>query len=185
MCRYWIFFVAFFWSVMAPASSQPYFPTDMTLPGQGRASFKGAVIAPACTLAMEDTWQEVEMGNVPVRDLQNSFSGPEKRFRLRLHNCELASVGGRVYTTSRIRVTFDGVQGDSPDKFLLTGQAKGINLQIRNSQGYSAQAGEAMPPLLLNGDEDSLNYTLYIVRNGQPLTAGDYYAALRFKVDYE
>lgn len=195
MYRYGLFFVTLFWSVVAPAALQPSFPPPgMTLPEywgesdvwwHGRASFKGSVIAPACTLAMEDTWQEIEMGSVPVRDLQDSFSGPEKRFRLRLRNCELAGTGKRVYTASRVRVTFDGVQGESPDKFLLTGQAKGINLQIRDSQGYSARAGEVMPPLLLNGNEDSLNYTLHIVRNGQALKAGDYYAALRFKVDYE
>ncbi|HCA4419164.1 TPA: fimbrial protein, partial [Escherichia coli] len=45
--------------------------------------------------------------------------------------------------------------------------------------------GKVMPPLLLNGNEEGLDYTLRVVRNGQPLKAGNYYAALRFKVDYE
>ncbi|GDM19325.1 fimbrial protein [Escherichia coli] len=151
----------------------------------GRASFKGQVIAPACTLAMEDTWQAIDMGETPVRDLQDSFAGPEKKFRLRLRNCELAGTGKRVYTASRVRVTFGGLQGETPDKFSLTGQAEGINLQILDNQGYPARVGKVMPPLLLSGNEEGLDYTLRIVRNGQPLKAGDYYAALRFKVDYE
>ncbi|EDX8870379.1 type 1 fimbrial protein [Salmonella enterica] len=187
--------VTFFLCAAAQAGSSPSFPPPgVTLPEywgeehvwwHGRASFKGQVIAPACTLAMEDTWQAIDIGETPVRDLQNSFSGPEKRFRLRLRNCELAGTGKRVYTASRVRVTFDGLQGETPDKFSLTGRAEGINLQILDNQGYPARVGKVMPPLLLNGNEDGLDYTLRVVRNGQPLKAGDYYAALRFKVDYE
>ncbi|HCP1620948.1 TPA: type 1 fimbrial protein [Escherichia coli] len=187
--------VTFFLCAAAQAGSSPSFPPPgVTLPEywgeehvwwHGRASFKGQVIAPACTLAMEDTWQAIDIGETPVRDLQNSFSGPEKRFRLRLRNCELAGTGKRVYTASRVRVTFDGLQGETPDKFSLTGRAEGINLQILDNQGYPARVGKVMPPLLLNGNEDGLDYTLRVVRNGQLLKAGDYYAALRFKVDYE
>ena len=183
------------WSGVLHSALLPSFPpSGMSLPEywgeehvwwHGRASFKGEVIAPACTLAMEDTYQAIDMGITPVRDLQDSFSGPEKRFRLRLRNCELAGTGKRVYTASRVRVTFDGVQGETPDKFLLTGQAEGINLQILDNQGYPARVGKVMPPLLLNGNEEGLDYTLRVVRNGQPLKAGNYYAALRFKVDYE
>lgn len=187
--------VIFFWCMAALAGTSPSFPpSGMSLPEywgeehvwwHGRASFKGQVIAPACTLAMEDTWQAIDMGETPVRDLQDSFAGPEKKFRLRLRNCELAGTGQRVYTASRVRVTFDGLQGETPDKFSLTGQAEGISLQILDNQGYPARAGKVMPPLLLNGNEQGLDYTLRVVRNGQPLKAGDYYAALRFKVDYE
>ncbi|HIG9582952.1 TPA: fimbrial protein [Escherichia coli] len=176
----------------APSSSFP--PPGITLPEywgeehvwwHGRASFKGQVIAPACTLAMEDVWQAIDMGETPVRDLQDSFSGPVKKFRLRLRNCELAGTGKRLYTASRVRVTFDGLQGETPDKFSLTGQAEGINLQILDSHGYPARVSKVMPPLLLDGNEEGLDYTLRVVRNGRPLKAGNYYAALRFKVDYE
>jgi len=90
----------------------------------GRTSFKGQVIAPACTLAMEDTWQVIDMGETPVRDLQDSTAVPEKKFRLRLRNCELAGTGKRIYTASRVRMTFDGLRGETPDKFSLLGEAE-------------------------------------------------------------
>lgn len=195
MFRRIIISVTFLWSAATQAAPSPSFPPPgMTLPEywgeehvwwHGRASFKGQVMTPACTLAMEDTWQAIDMGETPVRDLQDSFAGPEKKFRLRLRNCELAGTGKRVYTASRVRVTFDGLQGETPDKFSLTGQAEGISLQILDNQGYPARVGKVMPPLLLNGNEEGLDYTLRVVRNGQPLKAGAYYAALRFKVDYE
>lgn len=71
--------VPFFWCAMAQALPSGSFPPPgMTLPEywgeehvwwDGRASFKGQVIAPACTLAMEDAWQEIDMGTTPLRDL--------------------------------------------------------------------------------------------------------------------
>ncbi len=195
MFRRIFIFANLLWCATVQAALSPSFPPlGMSLPEywgeehvwwHGRASFKGQIIAPACTLAMEDTWQAIDMGETPVRDLQDSFAGPEKKFRLRLRNCELAGTGKRVYTASRVRVTFDGLQGETPDKFSVIGQAEGINLQILDNQGYPARVGKVMPPLLLNGNEDGLDYTLRVVRNGQALKAGDYYAALRFKVDYE
>ncbi len=179
-------------SQAVPLSGFP--PRGITLPDywgekyvwwDGRASFKGQVIIPTCTLVMEDMYQAVDLGMTPVRDIQSSVVGPEKKFRLRLRNCELSGTGKRVYTASRVRVTFDGAQGETPDRFSMTGLAKGINLQILDAQGYLARSGKAMPPLLLNGNEEGLSYTLRLVRNGQPLKVGSYYAALRFKVDYE
>lgn len=189
------FIITIFWSSVSTAtSSEPFPPKGMTLPEywgeehvwwHGRASFKGQIIIPACTLAMEDTYQAIDMGGTPLRKLKNNSTGPERKFRLKLRNCELAGTGARVYTGTRVRITFDGLHGDTPDKFLLSGHAQGINLQILDNHGYLAQSGKAMPPLQLNGNEDEFNYTLRIIRNGHPLKVGGYYASLRFKVDYE
>lgn len=187
--------VTLFWCASIQAAQLPSFPSSgITLPEywgeehvwwHGRTTFKGQVIAPACTLAMEDAYQAIDMGETPVRDLKGSSAGIEKKFHLRLRNCELAGTGKQVYTASHIRVTFNGQQGETPDKFSLIGQAEGINLQIFDDQGYPARAGKVMLPLLLNGNEEGLAYTLRIVSNGQPLKAGNFFAALRFKVDYE
>ncbi|CAD5757223.1 fimbrial protein [Escherichia coli] len=168
-----------------PGLNLPEYWGEESVWWDGRTNFKGQVIAPTCTLAMEDRYQAIDMGVIPLRILQNTSSGPKKKFHLRLRNCELARTGSRIYTPSHIRVTFDGLYGKTRDRFLLTGQAEGINLQIIDNQGHVAHAGKPMPPLLLNADEEELNYTLRIVRNGYPLKAGNYYAMLRFKVDYE
>ncbi|EBG4357940.1 type 1 fimbrial protein [Salmonella enterica subsp. enterica] len=175
-------------------ASGPFPPPGMTLPEywgeenvwwEGRATFHGQIIVPACVLAMEDAWQVVELDATPVRDLQTVSAGPEKRFQLRLRDCELAGTGKRVFTGSRVRVTFDGVEGETPDRFSTAGQARGVNLQIVDNQGYTARAGKVMPAQVLEGSEQGLDYTLRVVRNGEPLKAGDYSASLRFKVDYE
>ncbi|HDK1776214.1 TPA: type 1 fimbrial protein [Escherichia coli] len=185
--------VTFFLCLAAQATLSPSFPSSGNpLPEYrdeehiwwyGRASFKGQIIAPACTLVMEDTWQEIDMGTTPLKDLHNRSVGPEKKFRLRLRNCGIQ--GSRIYTGSRIHITFDGEQGETWDKFALTGDVEGINFQIMNNYRYPAILGKNMPPLLLKGNEDGLDYIFRIVRNGYPLRMGDYYAVLRFKVFYE
>ncbi|MBC6504428.1 type 1 fimbrial protein [Citrobacter freundii] len=152
---------------------------------EGRASFRGQVIAPACIFSMEETDQVVDMGEVRVRDLQKTSSGPEKRFQLRLRDCDLAGTGKKGYTSNRVRVMFDGVAGARQDRFSTSGQAEGVELQIVDVQGYAARAGKVMPALLLEGNEQSLEYILRVVRNGEPLKSGDYFASLRFNIDYE
>lgn len=53
--------------------------------------------------------------------------------------------------TTRVRVTFDVIPVETPDKFSLTGHAEGINLQIMDNYGYPARAGKSMPPQILSG----------------------------------
>ncbi|EBN7971169.1 type 1 fimbrial protein [Salmonella enterica] len=175
----------------SPSSSFP--PPGMSLPEywgeenvwwHGRATFSGEVIVPACVLAMEDAWQAIDMGETPLREMQR-FASPEKRFQIRLRECELAGTGKRVFTGSRIRVTFDGVRDETPDRFSTSGDAKGVALQILDDQGYIARAGEVMPAQMLSGNEQGLDYTLRLVRNQEVLSAGSYYASIRFRVDYE
>ncbi|HCM1965165.1 TPA: type 1 fimbrial protein [Salmonella enterica subsp. salamae serovar 56:l,v:z39] len=182
------------WAGILQASPSPSFPPPgMSLPDywgeenvwwHGRATFSGEVIVPACVLAMEDAWQVIEMGETPLREMQK-FASPEKRFQIRLRECELAGTGKRVFTGSRIRVMFDGVRDETPDRFSTFGDAKGVALQILDDQGYIARAGEVMPAQVLSGNEQGLDYTLRLVRNQKALSAGNYYASIRFLVDYE
>ncbi|HHT2664587.1 TPA: fimbrial protein [Citrobacter freundii] len=153
--------------------------------GYGRTSFKGMIIVPACTLEMKDTYQSVELGSTSIRDLHDLFSGQERMFHLHLRNCELVNMGKRIYTANRVRITFDGMQGETLNRFSVIDQINGINIQITDSQGYTARVGEVMPSQKITGGEEILNYTFRIFRNSKELKPGDYYVVLRFKIDYE
>lgn len=166
----------------SPDIAQPKISGDASSWNRGKASFSGQVLGTACVLAMEDAWQAIDMGMLPARDMQTSVFGPKKIFYLRLENCGVMS---KEQTDSSVTVSFDGMRGKDPDRFSLTGQARGIELQIQDSQGYPAYVGEAMPPQVLTGEGQHLQYSLRLVRNADPLQTGDYYAAVRLKVDYE
>lgn len=179
-------------SVQATQSlSQPFPPEGLSLPEywgekevwwHGRVGFKGQVIASACTIAMEDTYQVIDLGKTPARDLQNSFYGLEKEFRVRLLNCAFTDTANNTDGNSYIHIIFDGPQGDSPEQFSLSGMAHGVDLQIFDGNGYAVRGGQVMNPLLINGDE--LHYSLRLVRNGEALDVGGYYAAIWFRIDY-
>lgn len=151
----------------------------------GQAAFTGQVIAPACSLAMEDVWQSVDMGDSPIRELQQGAGGHQKRFRLHLKDCELAGTAQNRFAGTRVRVTFDGLRGQTMERFSLTGRAKGVDLQILDSTGYIARAGRPFAPRYIFGNDQVLDYTLRLVRNSLALNPGDYYAVLRFQLDYE
>lgn len=182
--------ILLFFSALSQASSDISFISFPDYSGEslawwdGRANFSGQVIAPACSLAMEDRYQSIDMGNTPIRDLQNTDFGPDKKIELRLRYCELSSESNRELSGSRVRLSFEGVQGNTPDEFSLSGQARGVNLQIRDIHGYSAYSGKPMPPQLIGNDQGFV-YSLRLVRNSEVLKAGNYHAILRFKVDYE
>ncbi len=79
----------------------------------------------------------------------------------------------------------DNPNGELPSYITGADKAKGINLQIADVRGNIARAGKVMPAIPLTGNEEALDYTLRIVRNGKKLEAGNYFAVLGFRVDYE
>ena len=177
-----IIFIMIFWCVSTLAELPSARASD-NISQQNRIAFKGMLTIPACTLAMEDAYQTVDMGSTPVRDLQNAFAGPERPFRIRLRHCGLTD--NKNNPINRIRVTFNGVRGETPERFAVVGQAQGIDLQITDRDGYPARQGHPMLPLFVRGNEEELNYTLQVLRNSRPLSAGDYYSVLQFRIDYE
>jgi len=183
--------IALFLGSVSLTQASPISPQVGMLPSktlgwwEGKASFSGQIVIPACALVMENSWQVVDIGVFSFQQLQYIEKGPEKYFQLRLQDCDLVGSGNNSFTGNRIRVSFDGTEGETSGKFAMMGQATGLDLQIIDEQGMAAIAGQRMPPSVLKGNEQRLNYALRVVHNGEPLKAGKYFAALRFKVEYE
>ncbi|MGR5283452.1 fimbrial protein [Photobacterium damselae] len=170
-------------------------PLGMTTPNfwgesdvwwHGKANFKGEVISPTCTISMESAYQAIDLGVLPIRELQYASFGPEKKFYIKLRNCELSDrhLRGDTYSNSQLRLSFDGPKGETPNQFAMVGLAQGVDLQIIDAHGYTAKVKENLPPVLLYGNEQLLQYSLRVTKNSQPLKAGNYYAAIKFKVNY-
>lgn len=168
-----------------PPSTFPYRGEDIKghdVWRNGQTTFSGQIIIPACTLSMDNKYQVIDFGSLPVRDFQGREYGPDKKLLLLLKNCELRK---NEHGINRVRLTFNGIRGSSPDKFGFEGQAKGIELQIISNHGFKAYPTKMMPPVLLEEDTIPIIYSVRLVRNGESLNPGDYYATLMFKVDYE
>lgn len=148
----------------------------------GHTSFRGQVLHSACTLTMDNIQQTVDMGS--VKAIPMNAPGPEKTFFLQLKNCDVVGVHS-AFPGSRIRMTFDGLRGKTPERFGLTGAANGAEVQIRDAQGDTALPGSAISPQLYTAHEQQFGYTLQLIPHAETPSADSYRAALRLKVDYE
>ena len=152
----------------------------------GRANFKGEVISPACTITMDSAYQSINLEGLPVRELQQVSFGPEKIFHIKLSNCELSDkrLLGDIYSNTKLSLSFDGLEGATPNQFSIVGSAQGVDLQVIDSKGKEVEVNKKMPPILLYGNEQKIQYSLRIAKNNQPLKAGDYHATIMFSVNY-
>ncbi|EAA1523943.1 type 1 fimbrial protein [Salmonella enterica] len=153
-------------------------------PHNGRATLTGTVVSSACTIALEDAWQTVDMGVLPARELKKSGEGQQRKISLHLRSCSLEQQSAEEMQPA-VRVVFDGPFRDDPTLFAVGGSARGVALKIRDRHGSQARAGESLPSVPVYGSGQGLSYWLQVVPDGTPLSAGDFYAAIRFSLNYE
>ncbi|EAX5602882.1 type 1 fimbrial protein [Salmonella enterica] len=152
----------------------------------GRATLYGEVLASACSIALNDRYQSVSMGERSLRDIQSGRAGV-RDFVIRLDNCLTA---GRDGMTNRadpaIRVRFEGLRGRQSGQFRTLGAARGVALQLSDERREPVIPGEYLPAVYQKAyNQQVLKYRVALVQDGAPVTGGDYYAALRFGISYE
>ncbi|HEC7758692.1 TPA: type 1 fimbrial protein [Salmonella enterica subsp. enterica serovar Muenchen] len=153
-------------------------------PHNGRATLTGTVISSACTIALEDAWQTVDMGVLPVRKLKKSGEGQRRKITLHLQSCSLVQQSAEEMQPE-VRVVFDGPFREDPSLFSVGGSAQGVALKIQDRYGRQARAGESLVSVPVYGRGQELNYWLQVVTDGTPLSVGDFYAAIRISLNYE
>lgn len=79
-------------------------------------------------------------------------------------------------------MTFDG-RADG-EFFGINGGASGIALEIIDLEGNAARPGKPLPLMNVPLGDYRLNYVMKVMANSRPLSAGDFYSSVRFKMDY-
>lgn len=147
----------------------------------GRVNMQGSIIDTPCAIATDDLHQSIDMKVTTLGEMFLFGRGAQQTFSLNLVNCDLTSHDQKTPDRTRFSTTFDG-----PSKnglFSISG-ATGMGIQILDTAGNVAIPGQPLPSGSLISGTQNLEYTLRLVRNDQPLKAGNYHAILRFKVDY-
>jgi len=148
--------------------------------GWGRVNMQGAIIDTACAIAVDSREQTIDMDVVPLADIIRDGQGRSKPFSIKLVNCILERPGKEDW--KQFQVTFDGdAEGEL---FGVQGDASGVALKIIDEQGHIAQPGKPLPLADIIPGDTQLNYTLKLVANNHALKSGDYFSAIRFKLDY-
>jgi len=153
-----------------------------TFSGWGIVNMEGAIIDSACAISSESRDQTIDMDTVPTGEIIQEGFGRSKPFSIKLINCELTRPHSSLPGWQYFQVTFDGnVDGKF---FGIDGDAKGIALEIKDSQGNSAIPGEAMPMREISHGSMKLDYTMRLVSNKQLLVSGRYKSSIRLKMAY-
>ncbi|BEM85138.1 pilin [Serratia marcescens] len=153
-----------------------------TSQGWGRVNMQGAIIDTACAIAAGSRDQAIDMDTVPVADIIRDGRGVPRAFSIELVNCELSRAEKKGADWQYFQVTFDG--NADGGLFGIDGEAKGVGLQIADVSGNIAWPGSPLPNDYISPGSMRLNYEMLLVANKQPLRAGAYYSAVRFKMDY-
>ena len=151
--------------------------------GCGVVTMNGQLQESACSISMDDVWQEVNFGNVVIKDVNIGESLSKKKFSIQLVNCELNKKNGDEWKV--LQIAFDGQTDSGADSFRMPGRGKGASLQISDGAGNRAVAGVPMEKLPLTEGTTDINLELSLIRNKEHLTAGDISAFLRFMIIYQ
>lgn len=154
---------------------------------RGKASLYGEVLASACSIALNDRYQSVALGELPLRELRSGNGQTEQDLIIHLENC--LTTGQAMMdrkTDPAIRVRFEGLRGNQPGQFRTQGGATGVALQLTDERRERVHPGEYLPAVYQKAyNQQVLKYHVALVPDGDDLSGGHYYAALRFSIHYE
>lgn len=158
-------------------------PVGAAMPaGWGRVNMEGAIIETPCAIDTDSRDQTIDMSVLPLSQIVRDGQGGVRDFRIRLVNCVLGRIDPSLPDWQRFQVTFDGRA--EPGGFGVSGEARGVALQIADALGHVANPGEALPAVSITPGDKILHYSMRLVSNQQVLRAGEYYSTVRFKLDY-
>ncbi|RJF53301.1 type 1 fimbrial protein [Serratia inhibens] len=156
--------------------------TASTPAGWGRVNMEGAILDTACAIEAGSRDQSIEMSTLPLSQIIRDGQGLTKPFTIRLVNCVLSRATAGLPDWQRFQVTFDGDGRNG--LFQVHGEARGVALQITDARGNIALPGKPLPMSDVNPGNMDLNYFLRLVGDQNVLRVGEYYSAVRFKLDY-
>lgn len=151
--------------------------------GDGAVLIKGEVLYTPCAIDLDSRDQTIDMGETPAAEIATKGYGPTHYFTVRLINClMLPSPGHSQFDSEYYQITFDPMTGT--ERFAIRGEAKGIELTIRDTEGNLALPGVGLPAReVIRGNSD-LHYALQIISDGRPPKSGNYQSLIRFRMDY-
>lgn len=151
--------------------------------GHGNVTIQGEINASACTIDTESIYQTINVGNINISNIiYSNGRNNVYPFNIVLINCMLIGSSLPIKNNKYFEVTFDGLSDSG--SFILEGQAKGVSLQVMDSSGQIARPGIPLEKNEINSEKLVLNYSIRLVGNNRNVESGEFYTALRYKMDY-
>lgn len=149
--------------------------------GNGIVGMSGSIIDSACSIAVNDENQLITMGPETTGELIHDGHGMPVRFAIHLTGCNLNSRDEGGHRETKFSVTFDG-QRDA--RLFGVSGASGFGILIFDQDGNIVQPGIPLPAQPLKPGKQTMEYALELYDDHHRFVAGNWYATIRFKVDY-
>lgn len=156
---------------------------------------KGTLVESACTLDMVSEDQTVSMEGI-ARDALSQFAGEAASvaFHLWLRDCGRWGGGTRDVTHGNnltwaqgqqtVSITFSSEQQQG-GLIAVKGQARGLALRLEDEQHRQLRPGVRSQAQILTPGDNRLTFYVIPQRTADPLTAGAFYAAVNFQLNYD
>lgn len=155
----------------------------LVLPAQADTDieFTGTLVADPCQVAMDDEEQQVEFGNIARRAFLNHDSTAPKTFTVRLVECDPS-----VATTVSVTFLGDGNNEAMPGTFATTGEAKGIAIRLRDSEGHTVVPNKPLAATNVQEGETVLAWQAEVTATAMhEVTEGEFFSTVTFSLAYE
>ncbi|MDT7094053.1 fimbrial protein [Citrobacter amalonaticus] len=152
----------------------------------GKLAMSGELIEAACSLDPNSRDIEVEFGNVSASLINRNDEGNITRpVLIRLTGCSVVKRGNDGSLYPYASVTFMGNAAASDTTTLLvSGDADGFGIRLRDSQGEILTLGQPSPEYELSETDNVLKFSASLVPVQKYIKAGEFTAVAQFFMDY-
>ncbi|GMQ36280.1 fimbrial protein [Enterobacter asburiae] len=147
----------------------------------GRISMDGSIISSACDINTGDGYQEISMPGETRGHIKRTGEGEPQDFSIQLTHCAL-DPSAEPASWQYINIIFDGQDEDG--LFRVSGNASGIALELKDSQGNVIHPGKPTPWQQSTVTNNRLDYRFTLKNTVRNLVVGDYSAIIRYRIEY-
>ena len=160
--------------------------TDVKYSTHGELQVKGESIEAPCEVESQEREHSIEFGQVTAQEIiSRTGNNLTHFFHIRLTGCSLQSQAypGVFYRSAKIIFNSDKVRED--DELIgITGDAKGFGIRLSDSNGKMLRLGEPTTEFYLKEGVNVLNFKATIVPLSNNIVSGEFFATVRFFMDY-
>jgi len=152
----------------------------------GEVMVKGEIIEAPCEIVYQDREQWIEFGQITAQEIiSGSGNSLTHYFHIQLTGCSLQSqiYPGVFYRSAKIIFNSDKVR-EGNDLIGITGDAKGFGIRLSDRDGKRLRLGEPTSAFSLSEGVNTLYFKATIVPLNTNIISGEFYATVRFFMDY-
>lgn len=141
-------------------------------------SIRGVILESTCAIAPDNAYQTLDLGYIPIKEIERSGRSQNHTLDIRLINCRLKNHKGQE--NKFIDVTFWGLEGAQQ---LL--QKKGVELVLEDKSGHRVISGITQHGIPFNEGDTTLSYNVFMIKKNKKIIAGDFNINLTMMLNYQ